>query len=186
MRYLKVLPVMLAGLMLAGCVYIASDGETEGRTMSTRTVNTAATQQTDTSEHMQRMQRHKRIHVASNASFAVTKVRLRNAITSRGLTIFNEIDHQAGAAEVGMELGPDTVFIFGNPKMGTVLMQANPAFGLDLPIRALVYETDDGVFVTAVNINHLMDHNHVEGLDQIREAAGETIRAIVAEATGTN
>jgi uncharacterized protein (DUF302 family) len=82
-------------------------------------------------------------HVSAVA-FAQTMERLSAAIEKAGMTIFAKIDHAAGAQSVGMTLPPTTVLIYGNPKGGTVIMQATPQAALDLPLRVLVRETKDG------------------------------------------
>ena len=63
------------------------------------------------------------------------------ALKSQGLTHFSTIDHTKNAKEAGLRLKPETVVVFGNPKMGTLLMQCNPSMGLDLPFRML-FSTD--------------------------------------------
>ena len=67
-----------------------------------------------------------------------TLMRLENSIASRGLTIFARIDHAAGAKDVGMDLRPTQVLIFGSPKSGTPLMQMSETIGIDLPLKMLV------------------------------------------------
>ncbi len=62
-------------------------------------------------------------------------------IKAKELTHFQTIDHAKNAKDVGLRLKPETVVIFGNPKMGTLLMQCNPSMGLDLPLRIL-FSTD--------------------------------------------
>ena len=66
--------------------------------------------------------------------------KIQNIVTKKGFTVFAVIDHQAGANRVRMQLPPSKVIIFGNPKMGTPLLQENLQAGLDLPIRILVYQ----------------------------------------------
>jgi uncharacterized protein (DUF302 family) len=68
-----------------------------------------------------------------------TAGRFRAAAEAAGLTIFAAIDHQANAVDVGMDLGPCLLLIFGNPRGGTPLMQANPEAGIDLPFKALAW-----------------------------------------------
>ena len=81
--------------------------------------------------------------------FATTVERLEQAIADEGLTLLATIDHAANAENVGLELPPTTVFLFGNPRAGTPLMQAAPTFGLDLPQRMLVWTNANGdVYVT--------------------------------------
>ncbi len=62
-------------------------------------------------------------------------------IKAKELTHFQTIDHAKNAKDAGLKLKPETVVIFGNPKMGTLLMQCNPSMGLDLPLRIL-FSTD--------------------------------------------
>jgi uncharacterized protein (DUF302 family) len=70
--------------------------------------------------------------------------RLETAAKAKGLTIFARIDHAAGAAEAGLPLGPTTVLIFGNARGGTPLMQAAQTVGIDLPLKALVWQDTAG------------------------------------------
>lgn len=70
--------------------------------------------------------------------------RLKAELAASGLTVFAEIDHAAGAAAVGLALGPTTVVIFGNAKGGTPLMQAAQTIGIDLPLKALVWQDAAG------------------------------------------
>ncbi len=74
---------------------------------------------------------------------SVTK--LKKLIKEEDLTLFETIDHKANAMAVKMNLKPETVVVFGNPKMGTVLMNCNPSMGLDLPLRILVSTDYEGL-----------------------------------------
>lgn len=78
-------------------------------------------------------------HVSSLA-FAPTVQRLKDAIANAGMTVFASIDHAAGAREVGMEMPPTIVMLYGNPRGGTPIMLAAPHTALDLPLRVLVRE----------------------------------------------
>jgi uncharacterized protein (DUF302 family) len=69
-----------------------------------------------------------------------TMDRLVAELQAKGLTIFARVDHAAGAREAGLELRPTELVIFGNAKGGTPLMQANQAIGIDLPLKALVWQ----------------------------------------------
>ncbi len=62
-------------------------------------------------------------------------------VKEKGLTHFETIDHAKNAKEAGLRLKPETVVVFGNPKMGTKLMVCNPSIGLDLPLKML-FSTD--------------------------------------------
>jgi uncharacterized protein (DUF302 family) len=73
---------------------------------------------------------------------AETVDRLVAAVEQREITVFARIDHAAGARAAGLDLPDEEVLVFGNPKAGTPLLQADPRIGLDLPLRVLVW--DDG------------------------------------------
>src|SRR5215469_18574583 len=70
--------------------------------------------------------------------------RVEAEIRARGLNVFARIDHAAGAAEVGLPLAPTELIIFGNARGGTPLMQSAQTVGIDLPLKALVWEDASG------------------------------------------
>ncbi|HEX4080988.1 MAG TPA: DUF302 domain-containing protein [Rhizomicrobium sp.] len=82
--------------------------------------------------------------VSSSFGPSETMGRLVAEIAAKGLTVFARIDHAAGAAQVGMTLRPTELVIFGNAKGGTPLMQREQTIGIDLPLKALVWEDADG------------------------------------------
>jgi uncharacterized protein (DUF302 family) len=73
-----------------------------------------------------------------------TMSRLEAEVKAKGLTVFARIDHAAGAAGVGMPLPPTEVLIFGHAKSGTPLMQSVQTIGIDLPLKALVWQDPSG------------------------------------------
>ena len=70
--------------------------------------------------------------------------RLDEIARKRGLTVFARIDHQAGAAEAGLEMQEAQVLVLGSPKAGTPIMSAAPLMALELPLRVLVWAGADG------------------------------------------
>jgi uncharacterized protein (DUF302 family) len=76
---------------------------------------------------------------------AETMNRLEAAVKAKGMTVFARIDHAAGASGVGLTLRPTEVMIFGNARAGTPLMQAAQTIGIDLPLKALVWQDAAGV-----------------------------------------
>ena len=70
--------------------------------------------------------------------------RLEAALRAKGVTIFARIDHAANAQRAHVTLRPARLLIFGNPKLGSPLLQSNPMVGLDLPMKALAWEDADG------------------------------------------
>jgi len=62
------------------------------------------------------------------------------ALARRGIELFARIDHAAGARQAGLALGDEELLIFGDPRVGTLLMQSDPAVGYELPLRLLVWD----------------------------------------------
>src|ERR1700759_3847596 len=73
-----------------------------------------------------------------------TMKRLEAEVKAKGLTVFAHVDHAAGAAAVVLSLRPTDLLIFGNAKGGTPLMQATQSIGIDLPLKALVWQDEAG------------------------------------------
>ena len=73
-----------------------------------------------------------------------TMNRLEETAKQRGLTVFARIDHAAGAARIGKALRPTELLIFGNPQGGTPFMECAQSVGIDLPLKALVWEDAQG------------------------------------------
>ena len=84
------------------------------------------------------------ITMSSNYGPKETMDGLETEITARGMTVFAHVDHAAGAAQVGLTLRPTELLIFGSAKAGTPLMQFNQQIGIDLPLKALVWEDAAG------------------------------------------
>lgn len=78
------------------------------------------------------------IQVSSEFSVEETSDRLAALFAERRLNVFARIDHAQNAASVGKDLRPTTLFIFGNPAVGTPLMQCNQSVAIDLPDRKSV------------------------------------------------
>ena len=84
------------------------------------------------------------VSLKSTRSAKETMNRLEDIVKQRGLTVFSRIDHAAGAATVGQVLRPTEVLIFGNPQGGTPFMACAQTVGIDLPLKALVWEDASG------------------------------------------
>ena len=95
-----------------------------------------------------------------------TMTRLEAEVKARGMTVFARIDHAAGAAGVGLSLRPTELLIFGNGKAGTPLMQTVQTTGIDLPLKALVWEDASGAT--------WLSYNDPAWLAQRHGVAGET------------
>jgi uncharacterized protein (DUF302 family) len=84
------------------------------------------------------------VSIPSRYSASETMERLLAALKKRDLNVFTRVDHAAGAASVDMPLRSTEVVLFGNPKGGTALMQDQQVAGIDLPLKALVWQDADG------------------------------------------
>lgn len=82
------------------------------------------------------------ITVQSPHGVKATMDKLEAAVKDQGLTVFARIDHAAGAAKIGKMLRATEVLIFGNPQGGTPLMACAQSAGIDLPLKALVWEDE--------------------------------------------
>ena len=114
-----------------------------------------------------------------------TMERFAAAVTSRGMTILARIDHADAAAKVGMALRPTAVLIFGNPQAGTPLMQAAQTIGIDLPLKALVWQDDAGTTWLGYNDPTWLARRHGAdlGADRILGAMANALAAVAQEAT---
>jgi uncharacterized protein (DUF302 family) len=91
------------------------------------------------------------IRMPSHHNVAKTMERLQTLLKERGILVFAHIDFSADAARAGLTMRPEQMLIFGNPKAGTPLMVESPAAGLDLPLKALVWEDTEGKSWIAYN-----------------------------------
>jgi uncharacterized protein (DUF302 family) len=94
---------------------------------------------------------HGIVRIASQHTVAETMDRIESLLKQRGILVFARIDFSADAGRAGLSMRPEQLLIFGNPKAGTPLMLAAPVAGLDLPLKALVWEDADGRVWIAYN-----------------------------------
>jgi uncharacterized protein (DUF302 family) len=100
------------------------------------------------------------IHLHSFHSVAGTISRLQTIVERHGLIILARIDHSGDAAKVGMELRPTYLIVFGNARAGTPLMVAAPTIAIDLPLKALVWQDDDGTVWLSYNSPAYLAQRH--------------------------
>ena len=117
------------------------------------------------------------VTLPSPHSAAETAERMKALLAKKGIQLFAHIDHAAEAKKVGLLLRPTQVLIFGNPQAGTPLMQSRQTIGLDLPLRALIWEDEVGkVWLSYHPPSYLAQFHHV--LD--REEAVKSLDAGLA------
>ena len=125
------------------------------------------------------------VSLESRFSVAETIDRLAEIATGAGLRVFARIDHAAGAHEVGASLRPTELLIFGHPKGGTPLMQDRQLAGIDLPIKALAWEDEQGKVWLSYNDAHWLAERHDLGdvsRDAVAAIAAGMKKVIVAAA----
>jgi uncharacterized protein (DUF302 family) len=100
----------------------------------------------------------------SNHSVDETLRKLQAILESKGIAVFAMIDHSGEAEKVGMKMRPTKLLVFGNPKGGTPLMLAAPSIAIDLPLKFLVWEDDQGKAWVSYNSPEYLGERH--GLPQ--------------------
>lgn len=103
------------------------------------------------------------ISYTSHYNVEETTRRLVEGLRQKGVTVFKVIDHSEGARRVGLKLSPTRLVIFGNPKMGTPLMQCSRTIALDLPQKMLIYENGAGKTIVTYNDPRYLVERH--GID---------------------
>ena len=121
----------------------------------------------------------------SSRSVSETIDTLQKALEAKGIGIMGRVDHQANAKKAGLELPPTLLLIFGNPKLGTPLMKANRAIGLDLPMKALAWQDADGkVYLSYTSPEALQDRHDIDGQDKLFAKMKKALGAFTDKATG--
>lgn len=108
------------------------------------------------------------ISLTSQHSVDATADRLVTMLESKGMTVFDRIDHADGAQKVGIDLRPTTLVIFGNPKAGSPLMKCNQTVALDLPQKALIWQDEQGqVWLSYNDPSYLKNRHQLSGCDKV-------------------
>jgi uncharacterized protein (DUF302 family) len=117
-----------------------------------------------------------------------TMDRLAAEIAARGMTVFARIDHAAGAAEAGLPLRPTELLIFGNAKGGTPLMQSEQTIGIDLPLKALVWQDASSRTWLSYNDPSWLAKRHGLGaeVDPAVKAMAAALNVIATKATASS
>jgi uncharacterized protein (DUF302 family) len=124
------------------------------------------------------------VTLPSGHGAAETVERLKALLAQKGIELFAHIDHAAGARKVGLSLRPTQVLIFGNPQAGTLLMQGRQTIGLDLPLRALVWEDAAGqVWLTYRRVAGPARQHGLTGRDEAVKALDDGLAGLARAAT---
>jgi uncharacterized protein (DUF302 family) len=120
----------------------------------------------------------------ANGSVAETVEKFKAAVEGVGATVFAVVDHAKGAMSVGSEIPPATVVIFGNPKLGTPLIAANPQIGLDLPLKVLVWDEGGKTMIGYTDPMTLKDRYGVAGADKTFTTIAGALGKLTDKAAG--
>ncbi len=102
-------------------------------------------------------------NVPSKHDVTTTADKLEAVLREKGMNVFARIDHAAGAQKAGKELPPTELLIFGNPKVGTPLMQCARSVAIDLPQKALVWRDAQGKVWLSYNDPAYLAQRHATG-----------------------
>jgi uncharacterized protein (DUF302 family) len=111
-----------------------------------------------------------------------TMNRFEAEVRAKGMTVFAHIDHAAGAAAAGLPLRPTDLLIFGNAKAGTPLMQSVQTIGIDLPLKALVWQDEAGATWLSYNDPSFLAQRH--GLSETTKATINAMAGVLNAVAG--
>jgi uncharacterized protein (DUF302 family) len=113
-----------------------------------------------------------------------TVAKVEAALRAHGITLFAAVDHAAGAREAGLELADEVLLVFGNPKAGTALMQADPSVGIELPLRMLIWDEQGTTRVGFSDPAELAGSYDLAGSEPVLARLRRLLDELVADATG--
>jgi uncharacterized protein (DUF302 family) len=122
------------------------------------------------------------IDIPSSHSVDETVTKLEGILQAKGITLFALVDHSGEAVKAGMKMRPTKLLIFGNPRAGTPVMLAAPSSAIDLPLKILVWEDDQGkVWITYNSPSYLQERHNLQSELLPNIAVIETLAAKAAE-----
>jgi uncharacterized protein (DUF302 family) len=124
------------------------------------------------------------VTVKSSHNVKTTADRLESILKEKSMTVFIRINHAAGAQKVDQQLRPTELVIFGNPKVGTPLMQCSQNAAIDLPQKALIWEDEHGaVWFSYNDPAYLIERHEISGCESVVEKVTAALAKFAAMAT---
>ena len=120
------------------------------------------------------------IDVSSRYSVPETLARLQSILKEKGITVFALVDHSGEAEKAGLKMRPTQLLIFGSPKGGTPLMVSAPSVAIDLPLKALAWQDEQGQVWLSYNSPEYLQQRHGFPADLLKNIAG--IGALIQKA----
>jgi len=122
--------------------------------------------------------------IESPHDVATTLDKLAMVLKSKGMNVFARVNHAEGAMKADLELRPTELLIFGNPKVGTPLMQCSQSIAVDLPQKMLAWQAEDGkVFLSYNDPAYLKGRHSTEGCDAVFEKVSGALANFAKAAT---
>ncbi|MCP5197142.1 MAG: DUF302 domain-containing protein [Gammaproteobacteria bacterium] len=124
------------------------------------------------------------ISVQSSFNVKETADRMESILKEKGMTVFNRIKHSEAASKVGIELRDTELIIFGNPKVGSLLMKCQQSVAIDLPQKALVWEDDrDKVWISYNDPRYLVKRHNLTDCKEVISKIEKALAGIVKSAS---
>ena len=124
------------------------------------------------------------ISVKSAHDVKTTADRLEGMLKQKGMIVFTRINHAQGAQKIGQELRPTELIIFGNPKVGTPLMQCAQSVAIDLPQKALIWQDAQGqVWLSYNDPNYLVERHQIAGCGDVIKKVAKALGNFAKSAT---
>ena len=123
-------------------------------------------------------------NVKSSHDVKTTADRLEAVLKEKGMTVFLRVNHSEGARNVGKQLRPTELVIFGNPKVGAPLMQCGQTIGIDLPQKALIGQDENGqVWLTYNDPRYLAKRHGIDGCQPVLDKVQNALKNFAKAAT---
>jgi uncharacterized protein (DUF302 family) len=123
------------------------------------------------------------INLQSEFSVDETTARLVKTLKKKGMTIFNQVKHSQASKKVGIPLRETELVIFGNPKVGSLLMNCQQSIAIDLPLKALIWKDENNKTVISYNdINFLVKRHKLEGCEKVVMKVKTALKNIMGQA----
>ncbi|MEZ8968170.1 DUF302 domain-containing protein [Vibrio breoganii] len=124
------------------------------------------------------------ISIKSSHDVSTTADKLIAVLKEKNMTTFARIKHSEAAENVGIELRPTELILFGNPKVGSPLMACQQSVGIDLPQKALISEDEHGlVWFTYNDPNYLKERHNITGCDEALAKIAKALNMFATKAT---
>ena len=123
------------------------------------------------------------VNIESTFTVKETADRMQQILKEKGMTVFNRIDHAQGAGNVGVELRDTELLVFGNPKVGSPLMQCRQSVAIDLPQKALVWQDEaNKVWISYNEPGYLAKRHDITGCEEVISKIEKALAGMAASA----